>query len=814
MRKRWRWALAVLLALLVVAAGLVVWRVRRAWPVVAGELPVAALQGRVEVLRDRWGVPHLYAGNRRDLYVAQGYVHAQDRLWQMEMGRRAGLGTLAEVLGEPVRGLDRSFRGLGFRHAAELEEKRLDPESRMQLEAYVAGVNAYLESHRGRLAVEFALLRVEPEPWTPRDVLAATKVLFWILSENAPFELSRAQILAQAGEDVMRALIPPYSEGAPVIVPPEAGGYTWLAGARLDDLAGLAGFLGTPGPQQGSNNWVIHGRRTESGRPILANDTHLELFMPSVWYALGLHGGDIDAVGFSLAGTPGILTGHNRRIAWGISDMVPDSQDLYLEEVDDREVPRRYRFDGQWRDLELVEETLRSRGGPPETVTLRFTHRGPLVNAFIPRARDLAPMSLAWVGHRGRGAMVAAIDRLQRAGSWDEFRHALEPWDGPHLNFVYADVDGNIGYQASGLVPLRAAHHDGALPVPGTTGEYDWRGFIPFDELPWRLNPPEGYLFTANHKVVGDDYPYRLGYEYADPYRALRIGQVLAGQGAATLESSAQLQGDTYHLPAEALRSFLLSVPPRDDREREALQAVTAWNLRADPDQTGAAIYQAWYRFLVQDLVGDELGADLTRRYLEYYWVHGPVMARLLAAGDSPLFDDRGTPEREDREAIVARSFYRAVEWLAAELGPQVSDWRWGRLHTLTFRHRPVGLAEVPLLSRLFNGPTLESPGGDRFTVNVAWFTLYDDHPFGADAGAAQRLLVDVGEWDRALAINSTGQSEHLFHPNRSDQTPLWHQLEYIPLRFSRAAVEEAAVHTLTLVGGAGPAVATEGDDG
>ena len=797
-KRRWKFlaaALALVLILVLVAS----WWVRRPWPQVEGNLIVAGLEAPVEVIRDRWGVPHIYAESKHDLFFAQGFVHAQDRLWQMEFSRRAGSGALSAFLGEDLLEFDRFFRAVGLRRASEGEWQRMDAESRQLLEDYADGVNSYLESHRGRLALEFDVLGIDPEPWSPVDVLVTVKALYWILAENLAFELDRAFFLSKVGEEVMQSLLPPYSDGAPMILPPGTEGYTWLETSGPDIFEKLAPILGTPGPNQGSNNWVIHGDRTQSGRPILANDTHLELFMPSAWYAIGLHGGGYDVVGFSLAGAPAVILGHNQRIAWGVSDLVPDIQDVYLEKLDDPENPTRYEFMGEWRDLEVIEETLEVKDGEPETLRLFKTHHGLLLNDFLDRIGDSEPMSFAWTGTEGQ-TLIRSIDLINRAEDWEQFRQAVSYWDGPHMSFVYADVDGNIGYQASGLIPVRAPGHSGAVPVPGWTGEYEWQGYIPFEELPWHFNPEQGFFATANHKIVSDDYPYSLGYEFADPYRAERINQLLAAEDRATLETSKTIQGDTYHLPGEALRPHLLAVEPQNDLEARVLEQIEAWNLRADPDQTGAMIYQVWYRFLLTNTVEDELGENLMQEYLASYWVHGPVMVGLMGEGTSSLFDDTETPEVETQSDIVARSLRDAITWLSERLGDDPAEWRWGRLHTLTFRHRPIGFSGIPPLERLVNGATVPSPGGDRFTVNAAWFTVFDpENPFAADAGAAQRLIIDVGDWDNCLAVNSTGQSEHLFHPNRRDQIPLWRDLEFHNLPFSRAAVEAAGKYVLSL---------------
>ncbi|MEM7581913.1 MAG: penicillin acylase family protein [Acidobacteriota bacterium] len=799
--KRWLKLLAGgLLTVMIIAALVAFWWLRRPWPQVSGELTLAGLEAPVEVLRDELGVPQIYANSAADLFFAQGFVHAQDRMWQMEFNRRGGHGTLSAVLGPGTLRYDRASITLGLGAAAQREVDAMPAEARSLLEAYAAGVNAYLDSHRGRLALEFQLVGVDPEPWTAVDSVVLVKLMYWILAENASFEVSRARFLARVDEAAVAALLPPYSDGAPVIVPSEADGYSWLKDAELEGFKELAPVFGNPGPHQGSNSWAVTGERTTTGRPMLANDTHLDLFMPSAWYANGLHGDGFEVVGFSLIGAPGVVLGHNGTIAWGIADLVPDIQDYYLEELDDSDNPTRYRFGEEWRDLTIEKHTIRVKDAPDEEWVVHRTHHGAILNSIIGRLRDAPPMALQWSGERGTTVFQSLFD-LARATDWPSFRQALSTWDGPHMSFIYADASGNIGFQAAGRVPIRNPNHPGSVPVPGWTGEYEWGPAIPYELMPHSANPPEGFVVAANHKAIDDDYPFPMGYEWADPYRALRITEVLAESDQTDLDDHGSLQNDTMHWPARELRPHLLELlEAEDEHERAALDALTNWNLRLDPGEIGAAVYQAWYWHFFRAVAGDELGDKLLEEYGEYYWVHGPAMRALIDQVDHPLFDDSTTSEIEGRDDIAQRAFRETVAWLREHYGDEPTDWRWGRMHPLTLTHRPLGMADIPILSGLANGGPVPAPGGDRFTVNAAWFSTEPESPFDAEAGAAQRILIDVGDWDSSLAINSTGQSEHLFHRHREDQLELWQQGKYHPLPFSRKAVEAASKNTLNLV--------------
>lgn len=803
LRRVFKWLLAAGVILVVLAGAVVAtgyWFIRRSWPQVEGTVSVANLQSPTRIIRDRWGTSHIYAESAHDLFFSQGYAQAQDRMWQMEFTRRIGSGRLSEVLGDGPIDVDRLTRTLGLRRSAQRDWDGMGGEDRSALEAYAGGVDAYLQKNRGRLSIEFRIFGVDPEPWTPVDSLTIVKLMSWILSENASIQVSRARIIGKSDESVACQILPPYTDGAELIVAPEADGYSWLGPQFRERLKSVAALLGTEGPTQGSNSWVIAAGRTSTGRPILANDTHLDLFIPSVWYANGLHGGGFDVVGYSLAGAPGVTIGHNGRVAWGLTDLVADVQDVYIEKLDNEPDPTRYKFRGELRPLDIVSETIQMKDASPVTMKVARTHHGPLVNEWIDRFNDSRPLAISWASENSSG-LIRSLLLLNRANNWGEFRDALSLWDGPNLSFVYADVDGNIGYQAAGRIPVRASKNQGVIPEPGWTGEYEWKENIPFAALPYSFNPAKGFIVTANQKPVSDDYPYRLGYEFADPFRAARITYLLSENSRVSVDDSERMQGDTYHLPAESLRPYLVSVTPANDLEAKAVEAVRTWNLHCDPDEPGAAIYQVWYRYLVEDTVGDELGPELTTEYLEFYWIHGPVMMKLVREEMSRLFDDVTTPETESRDDMVQRSLKQTVAWLSARFGSDPREWRWGRFHTMKFQHRPFGMTEVPVVSRLFNYGPMAAPGGDRFTVNATWFTWDDpENPFSSDGGAAQRIIMDLSDWDRSVGVNSTGQSEQLFYEHRDDMVSLWRDLKYHPMLFSETAIQAESRSELKLV--------------
>jgi penicillin amidase len=522
---------------------------------------------------------------------------------------------------------------------------------------------------------------------------------------------------------------------------------------------------------------------------------HLGLDMPSIWYEIGLHGGRFDSVGYSFPGAPGVIVGHNDRIAWAVTNLPADVQDLYIERLDDDVAPTRYEFEGEWHDLEIVREVIEVKDGEPETLEVRITRHGPLVDGVVGDLDGAQPLALRWTALDGT-RLFEAVVLLNLARDWDSFRDALHYWDVPSQNFIYADTAGNIGYQSPGRIPMRAPGHDGSVPVPGWSGEYEWQGFIPFDELPSTFNPPAGFIASANNKVVSDDYPHHLTTDWSAPYRARRITALLAADDAVTVDDVRAIHADTYALPAEALRPYLLAASPSDDLGARARALAADWDLRNEVDRPGASIYHTWYAFLLRHTFADEMPGSLFDEYRGAAGNHVAAMIDLMARPDDPWFDDVTTPAVETRDDIVRRSFDDAVAWLRDHYGDDPEAWTWGRLHPKTFVHQPLGQSGIALLERIFNAGPIPARGSN-FTVDAASFSYQPPFPMGA--GVSQRLVVDLGDLDAGRSIHTTGQSGHLFHRHREDMIPLWQNVEYHPLPFSRDAVDAHAAHTLTL---------------
>lgn len=768
-------ALLLLAACVAAATGTAI--VRRAFPQITGTLAVPGLRAPVEILRDRWGVPHLYALNAHDLFFAQGYVHAQDRLWQMDFNRRVPSGRLSEIFGEATLPADRFMRTIGLRRAAEEEWARLDPESRDALDAYAAGVNALLAQHRG-LPVEFVVLRYRPDPWGPVDCLAYSKLLDWTLSDTWEFQLLRAHLMSRFGPDGTRSLVPPPSRDTPVVVPEGAQFRSWNEAATLRLLE-----LGDRPRGIGSNNWVVSGKRTDTGHPLLANDPHLEAQMPSVWYEMHLVGGPYNVTGATLPGVPGVIIGHNEHIAWGVTNAGPDVQDLYMERFDPGD-PTRYLYRGRWEAAQVIREQILVRRRPEPVVhTVRITRHGPIINDVVEGLG--AFLALRWTALEP-GTASASVLRLNRARTWGEFRDALRLWTVPAQNFVYADREGNIGYQLPGRIPIRAKG-DGLLPVPGWTGDYEWAGEIPFDRLPSMLNPARGYIVTANNRIVPDDYPYLIAQQWDPGFRARRIEMLLDGEGRASVSLMERIQYDVESLPGRATIRALDGLRLSGEPEAGLLAELRSWDGALRPDSRPAAIYEVFRMALVELLFRDALGGDLYPRYLKHSEFWQPVLVRLMQDPSSHWWRPGG------RDAVVAQALARAHDMLTRRLGPNPSTWTWGRLHVMRFVH-PLG--HIGAVAWVFNA-SASPTGGDLFTVNNGGFQA---DTYAQIIVASYRQIIDLGDWDRSLAMHTTGQSGLPFHPHYRDFVPLWATGRYHPMLFSRHRIEQESRARLRLV--------------
>jgi penicillin amidase len=770
------------------------WLSRRRLPQTEGKLTLPGLLASVEIIRDRWGIPHIYANTSHDLFFAQGFVHAQDRLWQMEINRRIGQGRLSELFGELALDTDRTARTFGFNRLGQVDWANVTGDLREILQAYVAGVNAFLNSPDTKLPVEFTLLTHGPEPWQPEDTLAFTRVMLWQLSHAWYGEIIRSQIAQTVGAERGAELEIHYPENNPLTLP---NGIDFNRLDRVGSLQKANGPFLSRG--KGSNAWAVSGHRSATGHPILCNDMHLALVLPSLWYEVHLVADDLNVTGVTLPGVPLVLVGHNTRIGWGMTLAFTDCEDLFIEKVDPKN-PGRYQFRGEWPEAEVIAEAIHvKKRTEPHVEQIIVTRHGPIISDVVgsPDQR-IAVKSMALQPTSSLNGWLL----LNRAGHWDEFVDAMRLIDATQLNVIYADVEGNIGYWVTGKVPVRA-RGDGTVPVPGWTGEYEWIEEVPFAEMPHCFNPVEGHVVSCNHRIVPDDYPHFLGNVWMNGYRARRIVDFLELKDKLSIDDFKALHIDFTCLPGREFVTRLEGHTCSDPDGQLALDLLRDWDGQLTPDSVGGTLYEVTRYMLVRNLLEPGLGQDLTLRYMgqgfhpvllpshEFYGHDTVTMLRLL---DNP--DSLWVKEAGGREAALTRSLKQAVEWLRAELGPDVDCWQWGKIHRVTFAH---ALSLRKPLDQVFNrGPF--PIGGD--TDTPCQTAMYPDDPYDNKAWAPSfRQIVDLGDLSRSVAIFPPGQSGQLGSPHYDDLIEPWLTGEYHPMLWTRDQVEQEVKSRLVLKG-------------
>ena len=817
----------------------------KSFPQIDGELQISGLDGPVDIYRDGMGIPHIYAGTLHDLFFAQGYVHAQDRFWQMDFWRHIGSGRLSEMFGEGQVDTDKFLRTLGWRQTAEQEYAMLAPESKAILDDYAAGVNAYIQSRKPvELSLEYLILTgvLNPdytiEPWTPVHSLTWGKAMAWDLAGNMDDEIERAILLKTLTPKQVDELFPPYPQDHPVIVPEIGEGST-----AMQQPAGISGHLELPtgslialqknialldnvlGPRDdgiGSNSWTVSGKLTTSGMPLFANDMHLAKRMPSIWYQNALHCQPktdtcpLEVTGFSFVSVPGVVAGHNDQIAWGFTNVGPDVMDLYIEKVNPGN-PNQYEVNGEWVDFETRTEAIQVGGGDPVEITVRSTRHGPVISDTYgplkdevdPKDKEAMPfkkkagvelpeyyvISLAWTALQP-STPFEAIWGFNNAGNWEQFREAARDFHVPAQNLLYADTAGNIGYQMPGDIPVRASG-DGRLPVPGWTGEYDWTGFIPFEELPYAFNPDSGYIATANNQTHPWDYPYLVTTDWDYGFRAERIVDMIENApGKIGITYFQSMHGDSKNLNAETLVPVLLSVELDPELATVRDQFLGSWDYQNRADSQSAAVFEWFWWNLLMKTFKDDLP--------EEYWPGGgarwyEVMRNLVTQPDSLWWDDKDTESVvETRDDIFALAFEETIEQMQKEHGRDTDKWpAWGELHTVTFQNETLGESGIGPIEALFNRGPFETSGGDEI-VNATGWTVGES--FAVDWLPSEREIVDLSNLDNSLAIHTTGQSGHAYHPHYADMAPLWASVEYYPMWWEQQSIVDDAEGHLRLV--------------
>lgn len=744
-------------------------------PQTAGSIHVS-ISGEVEIVRDRWGIPHIVAQTDEALFSGLGFAMTQDRLWQMDYLRRRALGRLSEILGSDGLSLDVIARTVGLHRIAREELRRLPADTVSLLEHFAAGVNACIAWRGDRLPIEFALLDYIPERWTPLDSVAILGEFRWYLTGRLPViaipelakrtlgtgALYQAFLTPEAGEES----ILPRGSYAPLRLPAEPAGEA----------------VGAPDEGAGSNNWVVAGSRSATGRPLLASDPHIAFGTTGCWYEAHLSGGSFNVAGMAYVGVPALIMGRNERVAWGITNNICSQRDLYQEQTDPRH-PGCFLYDGRWEPAGEIVEEIAVRGGESVRKVVRFSRNGPIVDELLPEpARDTGPVSLRWLGAEFCGALPAAL-RANRARSCDEFREALRGWRVPTWSFVFADVDGHIGYQCVGRIPIRE-HWDRAYR-PGWDPAHQWAGLVPFDGMPALADPPSGWIRTANNRTAPADFPYPLSGTWSSGHRAMRIRQMLEAEVRFAKDDFARMQMDALSLRAvESVPSLLALLDgAAEDRVRRAAAYLGAWNCRMEPQEVGAALFELFFAHWCQTIAQERFP---------------PAMAGLIAGAISGLAltllteDRNGWFNRTDRAQAAVEAFRHTLDDLEARCGPDMSQWTWGLVHTIALHHALSGRGD---LSTLLDRGGVPVRGSGVTVCNTGY-----DPNYMAAIGANYRLIADLDAQRPGLwAVDAAGTSGDPGSAHYCDQLPEWlaGRHHYIPLE--RTQVESEAASRLLL---------------
>jgi penicillin G amidase len=776
--KRWTKRLGLGAGILLVsAAGLSFLMLWASLPQTTGNLALPGLERPVRVMRDAHGIPSIQAANRHDLYMALGFVHAQDRLFQMDMQRRLGAGRLSETVGNAALTTDKFMRTVGlYRHAA-ASVNAASPEFRAVLEAYAAGINAFLHSGK-TLPVEFTVLGYRPDDWSPVDSVVLGKILELQHSGNYRRELLYARMVQILPASEVGKLFPDYPKDAPVTLKELAA----LTDAPWLDSLMAALPTNDRSPQRASNNWVVDGAHSVTGKPLLANDPHLDFGAPLTWYLARLESPDLDVAGATIPGAPLVVLGHNSRIAWGFTNNNADVEDLFVEQIDAAD-SRRYATPQGTAAFDIHDERIMIKGRAPETLTVRETRHGPVISDIatnMPPTPANAVLALQANFLNDDDQTLEAIWRVGLAQNWAGWLDALRLFTAPAENMVYGDRDGNIGFIVPGHIPIRKAG-DGRMPVEGASGEHDWAGFIPFDQLPQTYNPPAGHIATANNKIVPDNYPFPITRDWDAPYRIERIEAGLAATPQQSIASSTLLQRDIVSLAARDLLPSMLKAEPAGPRERAAIELMRQWDDRMAQDRPEPLIFSAWVRAINQRLFESRLRGI----YGRYWRPSVRATQNILLENDPAWCGDEGC------ERLTAAALRDALDDLTTRYGTAMERWRWGDAHQANFEH-PV-FSHIPLLGAVFDRHPPADGAAD--TINAGSFdTNRDEAPFADLHGPGLRAVYDLADPDNSTFQLALGQSAHVLSPHYDDMQKLWQRFEGIRI------VREPTGDTLTLV--------------
>ncbi|ART78439.1 penicillin acylase family protein [Sutcliffiella horikoshii] len=764
-KRRWQVTISVALTILllaIVAVGYLSWLLNKSVPQTEGTIEVNGLIEVVSVYRDEAGIPHIEAENQHDLFFAQGYVTAQDRIFQMDLSRRQASGMLSEVVGKQALDRDKFFRTLGLRRAAEKSLDYYSEEARKALASYAEGVNQYIKQAKAAntLPIEFTIMGYEPEEWTDLDSITIGKYMAFDLGGHWEGQAFRHHLIQNFPEDKALELFPSYPEDGPSIIQA-------VKDSTIDIGESFAGAV-IPHEFNGSNNWVVSGEKTESGFPLLADDPHLGLATPSIWYETHLQSPEINVSGVIFAGIPGIILGRNETISWGVTNVGPDVQDLYIEKRNP-DNKHEFLYNDKWERAEIIEEKIFIKDEEAQDYEVVVTRHGPIMSEFAHYEDTNTALAMKWTALEPSTELEAVL-KFSKATNWEEFKEALTFFHTPAQNFVFASTDGTIAYRANGLIPIRKKG-DSLLPVPGWTDEYEWEGYIPWDELPTVVNPTEGYIATANYKVMGEEYPYHISNIWAQPYRQQRIQDVLESKEKLNVDDMMQLQFDHYNLQAEEFVPILLKntdISNLREIDREALETFKNWDFTDSTDLAAPLLFHFWMEEIANLLFNNDISEDV----LKLFEGKGNVVDQLIREAHQGK-EGIWITEKGGLQNVLQESLTNAVDRASNFQGEKPANWKWGEVHAAEFSHP---LSAVNPLHLLFNRKGALPMRGSRVTVGAAG---WNSETGKVNHGAAWRTVVDMKNPLESYNVVGPGQSGHVMSPWYHDQMDDWTEGRY-----------------------------------
>ncbi|MFO7922321.1 MAG: penicillin acylase family protein [Bacteroidales bacterium] len=766
---------------------------RKALPDYEADVSIERLKEEVTVLRDSYAVPTIYASCEDDLYRAVGFVMAQDRLWQMDLLRRATTGRLSEIFGEDLVDTDILMRSLRIPEKSAIVLSRTDKKVIDALEAFADGVNQFIDQNRGKLPPEFSILGYQPENWKPEHSVNLTGYMAWDLNMGWSTEVILHKLRNRLDEDKFRELIPSLELQRSYIYPGQMLTKAEIRSGLLEKSAILR-ELGLE-VYSGSNNWAVSGEKSTTGKPIFANDMHLGLFAPGIWYQMHhVVKGELNVTGVVLPGQPFVISGHNERIAWGMTNVMLDDMDFYLETINPSD-PHQYKYLGEWKEMEVKTEIIKTGKNDSVLKELLFTHRGPIISDF--KDIENQAISMKWTGNEYSNE-VRSVYYLNRAGNWEEFREALTTFLSVSQNINYADIDGNIGLQTAAGIPVREG--SGIFIVSGEDDTYEWQGMVPFGELPFAYNPPTGFVASANNRTVDDSYPYYISHWFDPPNRYDRIREMLMEKERLSVDDFKTMVGDKKSKLTERMLPGMLhelkKMPQPTANERRAMEILNEWDRVYHPESPAALIFEKFYLRFIENLLLEDMGEELYREFISDKILVRNIVDQIWTRRQSAWLAggaDEGPGSFTD---LVHKSFYESIEWIEHNHGVTPGRWAWGDVHKMTLTH-PMG--SVKMLDRVFNmnrGPW--SPGGSFHTVCPYSYDF--TNPFVINHGASQRHIFSTADWDSSFSVIPTGTSGIPASDHYCDQTDLYVNNRFRSDAFSEVEVENAAVYRMKIM--------------